>query len=76
LVFEGINSIGLRRRGFTPQVIEQIDKAYFLLYQSKMNVSQAVARIEVELEQTPEIQNILKFIATSRRGIIPGFSHR
>ena len=76
MVFEGINSIGLQRRGFTPQVIEQIDKAYFLLYQSKMNVSQAVARIKVELEQTPEIQNILNFIATSRRGIIPGFSHR
>lgn len=72
MVFEGLNSVGLRRRGFTPQAIELIDKAYFLLYQSNLNVSQAVARIKEELEQTPEIQNILNFIASSKRGIISG----
>lgn len=72
MVFEGLNSVGLRRRGFTPQTIEMIDKAYMLLYQSNLNVSQAVARIKTELEQTPEIQNILSFIAGSKRGIISG----
>jgi UDP-N-acetylglucosamine acyltransferase len=74
--FEGVNSVGLRRRGFTPNAIEQIDKAYFLLYQSQLNVSQAVARIKTELEPTSEIQNILNFIANSKRGIIPGPSRR
>jgi len=74
-VFEGLNSLGLRRRGFTPQSIEQIDKAYVLLYQSNLNVSQAVARIRTDLEQTPEILNILNFITNSKRGIIPGPSH-
>lgn len=76
VVFEGLNSVGLRRRGFTSQVIERIDKAYFILYQSHLNVSQAVARIKDEMDQTPEIQNILNFIAKSKRGIIPGPDHR
>jgi UDP-N-acetylglucosamine acyltransferase len=75
MVFEGLNSIGLRRRSFTPASIELIDKAYTLVYQSNLNVSQAVARIKEELEQTPEIRNILEFIASSKRGIIPGPSH-
>jgi UDP-N-acetylglucosamine acyltransferase len=70
--FEGVNSVGIRRRGFSLQAIEQIEKAYYLLYRSQLNVSQAVARIKAELEQTPEIQNILQFIANSKRGIIPG----
>jgi UDP-N-acetylglucosamine acyltransferase len=75
MVFEGLNSVGLRRRGFTREAIDIIDKAYFLIYQSKLNVSQAVVRIKEELEQTSEIQNIIDFIATSKRGIIPGPSH-
>jgi UDP-N-acetylglucosamine acyltransferase len=75
LVFEGLNSVGLRRRGFSLQTIDLIEKTYILLYQSQLNVSQAVARIKVELEQTPEVQNILNFIAGSKRGIIPGPGH-
>jgi UDP-N-acetylglucosamine acyltransferase len=75
LVFEGLNSVGLRRRGFDPKAIDMIDKAYMLIYQSNLNVSQAVARIKDELERTTEIQNILDFIASSKRGIIPGPSH-
>ncbi|MGD1044266.1 MAG: acyl-ACP--UDP-N-acetylglucosamine O-acyltransferase [Bacteroidota bacterium] len=75
LVFQGLNSIGLRRRGFSAGSIDLIDKAYFLIYQSNLNVSQAVARIKEELEQTPEIKNIINFIEGSKRGIIPGPSH-
>jgi acyl-[acyl carrier protein]--UDP-N-acetylglucosamine O-acyltransferase len=40
-----------------------------------LNVSQAVVRIKEELEQIPEIQNIIDFIGSSKRGIIPGPSH-
>lgn len=75
MIFEGLNSIGLRRRGFNREAIDLIDKAYFLLYQSNLNVSQAVVRIKEELEQTREIQYIIDFIASSKRGIIPGPSH-
>ena len=75
MVFEGLNSVGLRRRGFTREAIDLLEKAYVLIYQSNLNVSQAVVRIKEELEQTPEIQNILNFIAGSKRGIISGPSH-
>jgi len=70
LSFEGLNSVGLRRRGFTPEQIQAIDKAYTILYLSNLNVSQAVEKIKKELELTAEIQNILRFIANSKRGII------
>lgn len=76
LVFEGLNFIGLRRRGFTPMQIEIIDKAYTILYRSGLNVSQAVARIKQEMQITPEIKNILDFIANSKRGIIAGPRNR
>ena len=75
MVFEGLNSIGLRRRGFTRETIDTIEKAYVLIYHSNLNVSQAVARVKQEIEQTPEIQYIIEFITTCKRGIIPGPSH-
>jgi len=76
LAYEGLNSIGLRRRGFTPQAIETLEKAYTLIYRSNLNVSQAVARIKTEVDQIPEIRTVLDFIAASKRGIISGRSHR
>jgi len=72
VAYEGLNSVGLRRRGFSLPTIESIEKAYTLIYLSNLNVSQAVARIKSEMQITPEIQNILDFIANSKRGIIPG----
>jgi UDP-N-acetylglucosamine acyltransferase len=75
LMFERLNTIGLRRRGFSAHSIELLEKTYRLLYRSNLNVTQAVARIKEEVEQTPEVQNVLKFIAGSERGIIPGHAH-
>ena len=72
LVFEGLNAVGLRRRGLTREAMDELDKAFALLYRSNLNVSQAVARIKEELPSTPEVQNLLGFIASSKRGIIPG----
>jgi UDP-N-acetylglucosamine acyltransferase len=74
--FEGLNSVGLRRRGFKPEAIALLDKTYTLLYQSNLNVSQAVERIKAEVELVPEVQNVLTFISTSKRGIIPAHTHR
>lgn len=76
LVFEGLNSIGLRRRGFTPDALGHLDKAYELLYRSNLNVSQAVTRIKSEVEMTPEVQKVVDFIARSKRGILSGRAHR
>lgn len=75
LIFERLNAIGLRRRGFSDKAIEVLDKTYRLIYRSSLNVSQAVARIKEEVEQTPEVQAVLSFIAKSKRGIISGYVH-
>jgi UDP-N-acetylglucosamine acyltransferase len=74
LIFQGLNSVGLRRRGFSKEVLGALEKAYDLIYRSKLNVSQAVARIkdEVSIADVPEVQHILSFIADSKRGIISG----
>jgi len=75
LIFERLNIVGLRRRGFSSKSIEVLDQTYRLIYRSSLNVSQAVARIKEEVEQTPEVQAVLSFIAKSKRGIISGYVH-
>jgi len=69
LKYEGLNSIGLRRRGFKPDVISALKKTYTLIYRSKLNVSQAVERIKNEVPLIPEVQHVLDFIARSNRGL-------
>jgi UDP-N-acetylglucosamine acyltransferase len=75
LIFERLNMIGLRRRGFSEPSIELLSIAYRLLYRSNLNVSQAVARIKAEVELSSEVQQVLSFIERSKRGIIPGYVH-
>ncbi len=73
--FEGLNAIGLRRRGFPADVIAGLARAYDLIYRSGLNVSQAAARIreEPQLMAFQEVRNILEFIAGSTRGIIGAY---
>jgi UDP-N-acetylglucosamine acyltransferase len=68
--FEGLNSIGLRRRGFPRETMDLIDRAYRAIYRSGMNVSQGVEWIKENLEIIPEVRNILDFIDQSDRGLI------
>jgi len=72
VVFEGLNSIGLRRRGFSRETIDALDRMYTLLYRSKMNVTQALARIteDAGLMKFPEVGHCVEFIKGSSRGII------
>jgi len=72
MVFQGLNIVGLKRRNFPAETIDLLEEAYRILYQSRLNVSQAVERIKSELPQTPEIQHILGFVSASKRGIIGG----
>jgi len=74
LSYVGINSIGLRRRGFTPEKIREIQDIYRILYQKNYNTSQAVSIIEAEMEATNERDEILDFIKNSSRGIMKGYS--
>ena len=74
LSYVGINSIGLRRRGFSTGKIREIQNIYRILYQSKYNNTQAVEKIEAEMEATPERDEIILFIRNSQRGIMKGYS--
>lgn len=68
--YEGVNVIGLRRRGFTSGQIETIENAYRVLYSSGMMYSDAVRKIESDFPPTAEITAILDFLKNSSRGII------
>ena len=67
LSFAGVNSIGLRRRGYNNEQIRDIQDVYRYLYQSGMNTSHAVERITAELPATKERDEILLFIKNSPR---------
>ena len=70
VTYAGINLVGLRRRGFTRQQIDDIHNAYRIIYQSGMNVSQALQHIKDEMELTPEVQYIIRFVEAATRGIV------
>ena len=73
IAFTGINSIGLRRRNFNNDQIRDIQEIYRYLYLSRLNVSDAVDRIEAELPATPERDLIIEFIRNSKRGSVRGY---
>jgi UDP-N-acetylglucosamine acyltransferase len=73
LSYVGINSIGLRRRGFSTEKIREIQNIYRILYQSKYNNTQALEKIEAEMEATTERDEIILFIRNSQRGIMKGY---
>lgn len=66
----GLNRVGLTRRGFSEKTMEILDKAFRILFKSKLNTSQAIEKIKSDLELIPEVQSVLDFIAKSERGII------
>ncbi len=73
LSYVGINSVGLRRRGFETEKIREIQNIYRILYQKNFNNTQALSIIEAEMEATPERDEILQFIKDSQRGIMKGY---
>ena len=74
LSYVGINSVGLRRRGFTSSKIKEIQDIYRILYQKNYNTTQAIEIIEAEMEATPERDEIMLFIRNSQRGIMKGYT--
>ena len=70
IAYCGINSVGLNRRGFTPEQIHTIQETYRLIYNSGIIVSQALERIEAEIPASPERDLILSFVRNSTRGIV------
>lgn len=72
LSYVGLNVVGLKRRGFSIDKIEEIKDIYRVIFQQKRNTSFALKLIENEFEQTIERDLILDFIRESKRGIVKG----
>lgn len=70
IAYCGVNSVGLNRRGFTPEQIHTIQEVYRLLYQGGMNTTQALEQIEKEIPQSTERDTIWTFVKQSTRGIV------
>ncbi len=77
LAYKGLNLIGLKRKGFSSDRINSIRKTYRILYQSHLNVSQALREIKANQPlDDPDIQSIVSFIEHATRGIIGATRHQ
>ena len=66
----GINSEGLKRRGFTPEALSALKRAYKTLYKSGLTLADARAELERQAQSAPEVRAIVDFLAASTRGIV------
>jgi len=74
LAFIGVNSIGLRRRGYTNERINAIQEIFRVLFLKGQNITQAVRYIEANIPSTTDRDEILSFIANSKRGLMKGYT--
>lgn len=70
IAYTGINSIGLNRRGFTPEQIHTIQEIYRIIYNNGMNTTQALEYIEANIPACAERDTIVDFVRASTRGIV------
>lgn len=73
LTYAGINTVGLRRRGFTSDKINEIQEIYRYIFLKGMNNSKAIEEVDKVMEQTMERDYILNFVRHSERGIMKGY---
>ena len=66
----GLNTIGLRRSGMDEATILELKRAYRLLFRSDLNITQAIERAQSELDPLPEVQELLRFVEASERGVV------
>ncbi|MGD9563972.1 MAG: acyl-ACP--UDP-N-acetylglucosamine O-acyltransferase [Pyrinomonadaceae bacterium] len=66
----GLNRVGVKRRGYTPDTIRNLNHAYHLLLSAKLNTTQAVERIREEITGCDEVDLLIEFIESSKRGIV------
>ncbi len=65
----GLNTVGLRRHNFSKEALQNLRRAYRLLFQSGASISEAMARVEEEIRDCPEVTYLVQFIKRSQRGI-------
>jgi UDP-N-acetylglucosamine acyltransferase len=66
----GLNRLGLKRRGYSKETVEKLHHAYRLLLSAKLNTTQAVERIKEEIKDCSEVDLLVNFIETSKRGVV------
>ncbi|HET9635954.1 MAG TPA: acyl-ACP--UDP-N-acetylglucosamine O-acyltransferase [Gemmatimonadaceae bacterium] len=66
----GLNTVGLQRSGMEEATIRELKRAYRLLFRSDLNVSQAMERVQNELEPLPEVRELVRFVEASERGVV------
>ena len=66
----GLNTVGMKRRGYPAETIDALHHAFRLLLSSKLNTTQAVAAIREEISACSEVEELLHFIETSERGVV------
>jgi len=66
----GLNRLGMKRRGYSGETIEKLHHAFFLLLSSKLNTTQAVEKIKEEITGCAEVDVLVQFIESSKRGVV------
>ena len=66
----GLNRVGMKRRGYAKEVIEKLHRAFHLLISAKLNTTQAVEKIKGEIKDCAEVNLLVEFIETSKRGVV------
>ena len=66
----GLNITGMKRRGYSREAIKALHHAFHLLLSAKLNTSQALERIREEIHGSAEVEELMRFIETSQRGVI------
>jgi UDP-N-acetylglucosamine acyltransferase len=66
----GLNRLGMKRRGYSKETLEKLHHAYHLLLSSKLNTSQAVERMKEEISDCAEVEYLIEFIESSKRGVV------
>ncbi|HST51995.1 MAG TPA: acyl-ACP--UDP-N-acetylglucosamine O-acyltransferase [Pyrinomonadaceae bacterium] len=66
----GLNTLGMKRRNYSSATIEALHHAFRLLLASKLNTTQALAAIREEIKNSPEVEELVRFIENSKRGVV------
>jgi UDP-N-acetylglucosamine acyltransferase len=66
----GVNTIGLERKGFSEERLKVLGRAFRLLLRSKMNTTQALAKMRESLGDSEDVQELIRFIETAERGVV------
>ena len=66
----GLNKVGMKRKGYAKETIEKVNHAFHLLLSSKLNTTQAVEKIQEEITGCKEVDLLVDFIESSKRGVV------